>query len=122
MGKRSRAVTKGLKPKKSITGAQRKARKLNIEVARRAKKKGSASASVSANPRVGLTQTRIKKYTKTVESMKQHELRSTIGNLLGSHAMKWPKGVQKQKLFEAWAGGERRALRIGRRVSAGGRR
>jgi len=41
MGRRSRAATKGLRPKKSITGAQRKARKVNIEIARKAKKKGT---------------------------------------------------------------------------------
>lgn len=47
-GKRSRAATKGLKPKKSITGAQRKARKLNIEKARRQKKKGGKRWTGSA--------------------------------------------------------------------------
>lgn len=38
-GKRSRAATKGMRPTK-ITGAQRKARKINIEKARRSKKGG----------------------------------------------------------------------------------
>jgi len=38
-GKRSRAATKGLRPSKTITGAQRKARKINIAVARKAKKR-----------------------------------------------------------------------------------
>lgn len=41
-GKRSKAATKGLTPKK-ITSAQRRARKINIEVARRAKKTAAGS-------------------------------------------------------------------------------
>ncbi len=35
--KRTQAATKGLKPKKTITASQRRARKINIEVARRAR-------------------------------------------------------------------------------------
>jgi hypothetical protein len=41
-GRRSKAATKGLKPKK-ITSAQRRARKINIEVARRSKKRSGKS-------------------------------------------------------------------------------
>lgn len=58
-GKRSRAATKGLRPSSQITGAQRKARKLNIEKARRAKKKGGggfgSGARVSKADRASLT-------------------------------------------------------------------
>lgn len=44
-GKRSRAATKGLRPSKTITGAQRKARQINIEKARRAKKKQAVESA-----------------------------------------------------------------------------
>lgn len=47
-GKRSRAATKGLRPKKVITAKQRAARKVNIEVARRAKKSGTKGSSKGA--------------------------------------------------------------------------
>lgn len=39
--KRSKAATKGLRPKKRITAKQRSARKRNMEIARKAKKKGT---------------------------------------------------------------------------------
>ncbi len=41
--KRTSQAIKGLKPKKTITASQRRARKINIEVARRAKKNSGAN-------------------------------------------------------------------------------
>ena len=47
-GKRSKAAMKSAGKKVMITGAQRKARKLNIEIARRAKKSGMKGSSKGA--------------------------------------------------------------------------
>jgi len=52
-GKRSRAATKGLRPSKTITASQRKARKLNIEVARKAKKHGKSASQIKSKLKSG---------------------------------------------------------------------
>ncbi len=39
--RRSKAATKGLRPKKKITASQRRARKVNVAIAREAKRKGT---------------------------------------------------------------------------------
>ncbi len=52
MRKRSRQATKGLKPKKMITARQRKARRLNMAIARKAR---HGSRGAYTHPKTGKT-------------------------------------------------------------------
>jgi hypothetical protein len=75
-GKRSKAATKGLKPKK-ISSAQRRARKVNIEVARRAKKKSGRRKLSSSEYNSMLT--RASNAAERIQSIKKGTFKNTTG-------------------------------------------